>query len=404
VQRKNSWRLAEHAGHPSRYRLEYLLDGRWDAGLLRDEVRSYVVTHVGDADAALILDDTQVIEKGRKSVGVAPQHCGLTGQTENCQTVVMAAYASQHGHAFLGRELYLPARWVDDPGRCAEAGVAGERIVLHTKPQLAGQMIERALAAQVTFRWVCTDSGYGKDPGLRRWCRDQRLSYVMAVPVSLPLSTAPAPARQVSAAGDLIGRIRVDAWAERSCADGTKGQRRYDWAAIAVSVKDEPPATGFAHTILVRRSIADRNDVEFFLVHAPNGTPIGQMIAAAGLRWKIEKQRPGQGPARPGPVPGSQVDTVAPARHRQHARPRLPRRHPRDTGKSTPAHTGTSGRVSIGYSINEIRHLLARLVLTAVTSAEHVLSWSHHRRQHQTRALISHHRQREDPLPFHLRM
>ncbi|WP_433349672.1 DUF6444 domain-containing protein [Micromonospora sp. CA-111912] len=31
------------------------------------------------ASGALVLDDTQAIKKGTKSVGVAPQHCGLTG-------------------------------------------------------------------------------------------------------------------------------------------------------------------------------------------------------------------------------------------------------------------------------------------------------------------------------------
>ena len=76
----------------------------WDADVLRDEVRSYAVAHLGDADAALILDDTQVIKKGVKSVGVAPQHCGLTGQTENCQAWMMGTYASVHGHAFVDRE------------------------------------------------------------------------------------------------------------------------------------------------------------------------------------------------------------------------------------------------------------------------------------------------------------
>jgi SRSO17 transposase len=43
-----------------------------------------VVATLGAEDAVLIADDTQVIKKGDKSVGVAPQHCGATGQTENC--------------------------------------------------------------------------------------------------------------------------------------------------------------------------------------------------------------------------------------------------------------------------------------------------------------------------------
>ena len=77
VPRKNSWQLAEHVGHGSAYRLEWLLGGaKWDADVLRDRVRDYVVATLGAEDGVLIADDTQVIKKGDKSVGVAPQHCG----------------------------------------------------------------------------------------------------------------------------------------------------------------------------------------------------------------------------------------------------------------------------------------------------------------------------------------
>ena len=89
--------------------MEWLLGGaKWDADALRDRVRDYVVATLGGEDGVLIADDTQVIKKGDKSVGVARQHCGATGQTENCQVMPMLAYASARGHAFLDRALYLP--------------------------------------------------------------------------------------------------------------------------------------------------------------------------------------------------------------------------------------------------------------------------------------------------------
>ena len=70
VPRKNSWQLAEHVGHGSAYRLEWLLGGaKWDADILRDRVRDYVVATLGAEDGVLIADDTQVIKKGVKSVG-----------------------------------------------------------------------------------------------------------------------------------------------------------------------------------------------------------------------------------------------------------------------------------------------------------------------------------------------
>jgi SRSO17 transposase len=99
----------------------------WDVDLLRDAVRGYVVEHLGSDQAALVADDTQVVKKGDRSVGVAPQYCGLTGQKENCQVMPMLTYATGAGHAFVDRELYLPAAWTDDPARCKAARVPAAR-------------------------------------------------------------------------------------------------------------------------------------------------------------------------------------------------------------------------------------------------------------------------------------
>lgn len=63
---------------------------------------------------------TQAIKKGTMSVGVAPQQCGLTGQTDNCQCMLMLTYASRHGHAFIDRELYLPKVWAGEGGALVE--------------------------------------------------------------------------------------------------------------------------------------------------------------------------------------------------------------------------------------------------------------------------------------------
>jgi len=65
----------------------------------------------------------------------------------------------------------------------------------------------------------------------------------------------------------------------------------------AVTVDGQPPADGFAHTLLIRRSRSKkvttehpegRYDIEYFLVHAPVATPVPQMLATAGARWSIE--------------------------------------------------------------------------------------------------------------------
>ena len=62
-----------------------------------------------------------------------------------------------------------------------------------------------------------------------------------------------------------------------SAGSGAKGRRTYDWAVRQVTVKDQAPAEGYAHHLLIRRSkqLRERkgepamHEIGFFLVHAP---------------------------------------------------------------------------------------------------------------------------------------
>src|SRR5690348_8537782 len=159
--RKTGWMRAEAAGDPGPWRQQAILGrGRWDADALRDIVREYVVEHLADQDAVLVIDETGFLKQGKASCGVARQYPGSAGQITNCQIGVFAAYVSRHGHAFIDRALYLPKGWTDDPARLKATYVPGD-IGFSTKPQLAAEMIERALAAGVPFAWVAADSVYG---------------------------------------------------------------------------------------------------------------------------------------------------------------------------------------------------------------------------------------------------
>ena len=98
VPRKNGWQLAAHAGHPTPDRQQNLLArSSWSADDLRDLVREQVVMYLGadqaPGDAVLVVDETAALKCGTKSVGVAYQYAGVTGQVERCQTMVMLTYA-----------------------------------------------------------------------------------------------------------------------------------------------------------------------------------------------------------------------------------------------------------------------------------------------------------------------
>jgi SRSO17 transposase len=161
VERKNGWQLAEAIGERDPQGVQRLLNSaKWDADAVRDDLREYVLEHLGDeGTGVLIVDETGFLKKGEKSVGVARQYTGTAGDTVNCQVGVFLAYSSEKGAAFLDRALYLPRAWTNAPARRAEAGIP-EGLLFRNKIELAEEMLEQAFEADVPARWVLADSFY----------------------------------------------------------------------------------------------------------------------------------------------------------------------------------------------------------------------------------------------------
>src|SRR5262247_1392455 len=165
AERKNSWQLAEVSGDATPYAFQHLLRrALWDPEAVRDELRRYIIQHLGDLEAVLVIDETGFLKKGRHSAGVARQYSGTAGRIDNCQIGVFLAYASARGHALLDRALYLPKEWTTDRVRCAAAGIPAAQ-PFATKPELARGMLEQAFKAGVPVAWVTGDSVYGDEIG-----------------------------------------------------------------------------------------------------------------------------------------------------------------------------------------------------------------------------------------------
>lgn len=166
LERKNGWTLAEQAGHAGPDRIQRLLNRiDWDADEVLEDLRDYVVEHLGDPGAVLIVDDTGFLKKGTRSAGVQRQYSGTAGRTEDCQVGVFLAYAAERGRTLIDRRLYLPTSWTDDRERCRQAGITDE-IAFATKVVMAKAMVRRAIADRIPFRWVTADAAYGFSKGL----------------------------------------------------------------------------------------------------------------------------------------------------------------------------------------------------------------------------------------------
>ena len=277
VERKNGWQLAEAVGDRTPDGVQdFLSRVHWDADAVRDDLRAYVVEHLGDPGAVLVLDETGFLKKGAKSAGVKRQYTGTAGRIENSQVGVFLGYAGPRGRALIDRALYLPEDWAEDRARRREARVP-EDVAFATKPELALVMLRRAHAAGVPCAWVAADSVYGAAYEVRRWIEEQALGYVLAVTGAQRFG--------LGRVAERAERIPADDWRRLSAGEGAKGPRLYDWAYVTGGGDAAP---GFRRGLLVRRSIADPEHLTFYLTHAPEGTETAELARVAGARWAIE--------------------------------------------------------------------------------------------------------------------
>ena len=286
VERKNGWQLAEQAGDATPDGVQRLLSTyRWEAGLVGEDLRSYVAEHLGDTDGVLVVDETGFLKKGAKSVGVQRQYSGTAGRIENCQVGVFLTYATAQGRVLLDRELYLPQVWADDGERRREAGVPKE-VTFRTKPQLAQDMLGRAVESGVPFSWVTGDEVYGTARDLRLWLEREEIPHVLAVKRNEKLWTLTDKGPRQVRADQLATVVEESDWIRCSAGNGAKGPRVYDWAAVGIRPLRE---SGRGHWLLARRSIAQPEELAYYVCFGPAYTPLEELVRVAGIRWAIEE-------------------------------------------------------------------------------------------------------------------
>jgi SRSO17 transposase len=257
---------------------------------LRDIVRDYVVEHLGDDDGVLVIDETGFLKQGNASCGVGRQYTGSAGKITNCQIGVFAAYVSRHGHAFIDRALYLPKSWTSDAARRTAAHVP-EPTAFATKPALAVEMINRAIATGVPFSWVAADAVYGVG-GIEGALRRAGKGYVLGVKSDHHFGSWAGKPAVAGNADEIARSLEPTSWQRLSAGDGTKGARLHDWAYceladLDAAEYDEDRSGLWTRGLLIRRNISD-GDLAFFSTWCPAGTAIQALVSIEGHRWAIE--------------------------------------------------------------------------------------------------------------------
>jgi SRSO17 transposase len=292
----------------------FVSNAPWDDEAVLRVARDYVLEQMErhGAVAGWIVDDTGIPKKGRHSVGVVRQYCGVLGKQDNCQVAVTVTMANEAVSIPAAYRLYLPEGWASDRRRRKEAAIP-EQVTFKTKWQIALDQIARLRNEGLPLAPVVSDAGYGVVTAFRDALTEQGIPYVVGITAETTVwrpGTEPLRAPSYGGLGrppKLIRRSKnrrpvsiralaevlpASAWQTITWRQGSRGVMRSRFACLRVRP---------AH----RDELRDRaREVEWLLIEWPRGevaptkswlstlpadTPREQLIRLAKLRWRIER-------------------------------------------------------------------------------------------------------------------
>src|SRR5712664_4904851 len=178
----------------------FVANAAWDDGAVLRAARETVLAALERHGpvVAWVVDDTGMPKKGRHSVGVARQYCGVLGKQDNCQVAVSVSVANEAVSLPVAYQLYLPESWAGDRRRRRAAGVP-DHITFQPKWQIALGQIHAVQAEGVPRAPVLADAGYGDTTAFREALTTAGLAYIVGVKketTAWPPGQAPRPPKR----------------------------------------------------------------------------------------------------------------------------------------------------------------------------------------------------------------
>lgn len=291
----------------------FVAKAEWsDAELLR-RVAQWVVPRMDfSAGGYWLIDDTSFPKKGRHSVGVARQWCGVLGKQDNCQVAVSVSLANEQASLPVAWRLYLPEEWAEDEERRRKAGVP-EDVRFATKTEIALKQLQTLLEEGAPRYCVVADAGYGVDAAFRQRLTDMGLPYMAGVTSSVmvwppgmeplppkpwsgrgrhPIATRRSPDHQPMSVGDLAQSLPSEAFSTITWRQGSNEPLTGRFAALRV--RHAGPATGKQRLhplqwLLIEWPQNKDEPRKYWLSTLDESTPLHELVRVAHLRWRIER-------------------------------------------------------------------------------------------------------------------
>jgi SRSO17 transposase len=321
-----------HVARQVRALQQFIGEGAWDDDAILAEHQRFVTQTLGEPDGVLILDGSDVPKRGVHSAGVAPQWCGATGKTDNCQAGVFLGYASRAGYTLLDRRLYLPEPWFD----AAHAPLwrscrIPAEVAFQTKADLGAEMVEQwHQRGDLPATWLVCDEWFGRTQGLLDRVDGAGLWYLAEIPRNTqvwplreptdgrrarPRPQAWLPPRAASGRGrtgtherlhpdsppavpveTLLSQLARRRWRRYRILEGRKGPIVADFVALRALASRSGYREGVPGPevwVLIRRPLplpgqTEPPELKYYVSNAPADTPLAELVRVCGMRWPME--------------------------------------------------------------------------------------------------------------------
>lgn len=288
--------LAADAAHQSL--LHFVSNSRWNDHAVRQVAAAHAIDAITGHSPieAWIVDDTGMLKQGKHSVGVQRQYTGSAGKITNCQIAVSLSVATRDDHAPIDFELYMPRSWTDDSARRRAARVP-DSLQFKTKPQLALDMMRRAVKAKIPRGVVLADSAYGSSVEFREGVRDLGLHFAVGVDPKSSVwlldadctrSDGSVSVKEVAVALEALGEFRRCTWRQGTKMDLSArfAARRvvpaFDDANLSADEREEL-------WLLVEWRDGETEPSNYFLSSLPKRMTKKQLIRIVMQRWRTER-------------------------------------------------------------------------------------------------------------------
>jgi SRSO17 transposase len=308
AKRKNMEGMLHRLADPGQYQTlqHFITHSTWSADAIWERLRERTPARKGH----LLIDDTSIPKQGRESVGVWRQYCGALGKVANCQVVVTTALRTRHSVWPLGMQLFMPESWCDDEDRRERTRVPDE-LVHRTKPEMAIEQLDAAVATGFEITCVLADAGYGDSVEFREAIAQRGLKYAvgvgrtMKVFVDKPIFRVPRSgtmgrpktqpqlakgAPQPKTLEEIATKAPTSSWKRIAWRKGTKGPLEADFLVMRVTPAHRWQC-GREHEqvwLICERTLGKNSVRKFYISNLPTNYSAKRLIAITHERWAIE--------------------------------------------------------------------------------------------------------------------